>query len=244
MTVELVYDTDCPNVAAAREAILRAFARIGRTPAWTEWDRSAPDTPDHARGYGSPTILVDGQDVAAGSASQPDTCRLYASADGSLVPIPSVELIAAQLEARRSRGSSGIGAVLAAIPASAAFLVPVGFCPACWPAYGAVLGSLGLGFAVTDRFLLPLAGLLLLVTLAALAHHAPHRRGYGPFLLALAGTAAAATGKFIFPSDPILHLGLAAIFAAALWNAWPRRRITACPQCPETRSTTSKGGLT
>lgn len=178
--------------------------------------------------------LIDDPDCpAAHTRSGRDACRLYAGSHGELGGVPAADPIAAHPVARRERGSSGLGGLLAAVPASAAFLVPIGFCPACWPAYGAVLGSLGLGFVVSDRLLLPLAGLLLLVTLAALAYHAPRRRGYRPFFLALAGATAATTGKLLFFSDPILYLGLATISAAALWNAWPRRRAAPCPRCIE-----------
>ncbi len=64
MKVDLIYDADCPNVAAARSQLLAAFARAGRAARWSEWDRGRPDSPGYVRGYGSPTILVDGRDVA------------------------------------------------------------------------------------------------------------------------------------------------------------------------------------
>jgi mercuric ion transport protein len=58
MNVELIYDRDCPNVLDARANLVKALAASGREARWTEWDRSAPDSPSHVRGYGSPTILV------------------------------------------------------------------------------------------------------------------------------------------------------------------------------------------
>jgi hypothetical protein len=58
-TVELVYFDGCPNAHTAR-ANLRAVMDDG---SWTEWNLSAADTPDRFRRHGSPTVLVDGQDV-------------------------------------------------------------------------------------------------------------------------------------------------------------------------------------
>ncbi len=37
--VELIYNTNCPNVVATREQLLRAFARVGLPPQWKEWDQ-------------------------------------------------------------------------------------------------------------------------------------------------------------------------------------------------------------
>ncbi len=84
-TVELVYDYDCPNVSKARAQLLRAFAETGIPPRWSEWERADPASPDYVRGYGSPTILVDGKDVAgvAGSDSI-SCCRLYTGPSGEM----------------------------------------------------------------------------------------------------------------------------------------------------------------
>lgn len=77
---ELIYDLDCPNVAKERTQLLRAFARGGGPAIWVEWNRKAPESPGHVRGYGSPTILVDGKDVAgAQPGERSDSCRLYAA---------------------------------------------------------------------------------------------------------------------------------------------------------------------
>lgn len=76
MSVELIYDRDCPNVLDARANLVKALTASGREARWTEWDRSAPDGPPHVRGYGSPTILVDRKDVAGSPASEgnPSAC--------------------------------------------------------------------------------------------------------------------------------------------------------------------------
>jgi hypothetical protein len=96
--VELVYDRDCPNVDTARVVLRRAFAEIGVAPAWEEWDLNARDSPSYIRGYGSPTILVNGQDVAgAKPTARAACCRLYSSDDGGLRGVPPVTQIVAAM---------------------------------------------------------------------------------------------------------------------------------------------------
>lgn len=91
--VELIYDADCPNVAAAREVLLRAFAAAGVPPRWSE--HLASEAPAHARGLGSPTILVEERDVSARDEPSPQACcRLYATADGHLRGVPDADTVA------------------------------------------------------------------------------------------------------------------------------------------------------
>ena len=98
MIVELIYDADCPNVVDTRSQLIKAFTQMGISARWREWERGAPDTPEYARAFGSPTILVDGKDIAgvvptAGTRA----CRVYGDGRGKLAGIPSVEAICAAL---------------------------------------------------------------------------------------------------------------------------------------------------
>lgn len=98
MTVELIYDHDCPNAENARANLVKAMAAAKQEARWTEWQRGAPESPPHVRNYGSPTILVDGEDVAGAAAGEPElSCRLYWNAANAFDGIPSVEQIAAAL---------------------------------------------------------------------------------------------------------------------------------------------------
>lgn len=90
------------------------------------------------------------------------------------------------------------------LPAVGASFLPVGTCPACWPAYAGVLGSLGLGFLLSSTYLLPVTAALLGLALASLAFRAKARRAYGPFSLGLVGAALAIAGKFVLSKDPVL----------------------------------------
>jgi hypothetical protein len=107
ISVELLYDADCPNVENARTNLLYAFHITKLPPEWKEWIRSDPKAPAYACSYGSPTILINGQDVAGTSPSDGvDTCRLYADEKGQYQGAPEVETIASVLSKIGSDGTS------------------------------------------------------------------------------------------------------------------------------------------
>ena len=100
-TVELLYFPDCPNVSAAREQLRRAFAHIGQPATWSEYDISMDEVPLHARGFGSPTILVDGRDVMGTEPNAGSSCRIYAGSD--VRGVPPLDAVVARLRASSSR---------------------------------------------------------------------------------------------------------------------------------------------
>ena len=108
-TVELVYDKDCPHVAATRANLVRALEEAGLPAKWTEWEHSSSATPARLRGFGSPTVLVEGHDVAG---AQPveglACCRLYETEDGRS-GVPPVGLIAGALSHAKVRTISNLG---------------------------------------------------------------------------------------------------------------------------------------
>lgn len=88
-TIELIYFDGCPNAEKAREN-LRAAAGVAP---WKEWNLSSDETPERFRRYGSPTVLVDGDDVTGeGGEIAAMACR----ADGA----PSPNLIRGALARR------------------------------------------------------------------------------------------------------------------------------------------------
>lgn len=100
--VELVYDVDCPNVEGARNLLRNAMATVGLPVQWTEWNRAARETPISRRAFGSPTILVDGRDVASSENSNDslpvaNSCRLYRNESGGLHGVPSLNLVVGAL---------------------------------------------------------------------------------------------------------------------------------------------------
>jgi len=94
LQIELVFDPGCPNVAGARAALAAACREAGVPAVWTEWNSEDPACPGHARNLGSPSVLVNGEDVAPGphpwAPREPGygpRCRMYRDGD-SIVPVP------------------------------------------------------------------------------------------------------------------------------------------------------------
>jgi len=236
MTVELIYDCDCPNVLAARGNLIKAIAASSRDVRWTEWDSCAADSPPHVKGYGSPTVLVDGKDVAENSASGAGaSCRLYRRGEVRFDGAPSVEQIVTALASRKGAAIAardGWKSSLTAVPGIAFAFLPKIVCPACWPAYAGLLSALGLGFLLDETWLFPLTTAFLGLSIGALAFRARMRRNYGPFVFGLAASVVVLAGKFAFDSNAATYGGLAVLVAVSVWNAWPRGRIEArCPAC-------------
>ena len=230
-TVELIYDSDCPNVPRARENLLRAFSQTGLAPRWQEWDRADADAPAHVRAYGSPTILVDGRDVAGATAADAACCRIYTNDQGGKQGVPPVTLIVAALAGKSD--SKGFGRnTISLLPAIGTALMPKLVCPACWPAYTGLLSAVGLGFINYSPFLLPLTAVFLVVVLATLGWRANARRGYAPLALGLVAALVLLIGKFQLDSDAATYTSISLLVGASLWNSWPRRNPTApCPAC-------------
>lgn len=101
--VELIFDADCPNVPETRAAMRRVLAAAGLDATWREWDRADAESPDYVRGYGSPTVLVNGRDVAGLGPSDAPNCRLYKDTQGTNRGVPPDELILSALRAARQR---------------------------------------------------------------------------------------------------------------------------------------------
>lgn len=236
MTVELIYDADCPNVAQARTLLIRAFTRTGVSARWLEWERSAPGSPAYAKPYGSPTILVDGKDVAAtDSISGSGACRVYSNAEGGLSAVPPLETIcAAMLKAapvdplKKTRWQT----LAAASPALGLAFLPKLVCPLCFPAYAALLGALGLEFVDYTPWLLPLTATFLTIALGVLAVQARRSGSIAALLLGLAASTIVLIGKFYFEYDWLTTGGVVLlIIAIFLGNRFRSITMPACPAC-------------
>lgn len=220
--VELIYDIDCPNVPEARKLLLCAFAEAGLKPIWSEFDRQAADSPSYAKNYGSPTILVNGKDVAETIGNSAACCRLYFHQQG-ISGVPDLAQIVAAFKQAASTGPTSRfrwRQFVATLPSVAA-LLPVLHCPACWTAYGGILTALGLGFLFQATYLLPITGALLLLALFALGYRANTRHGYLPLALGLISVTAIILGKFLLDSNLAVYAGLTLLFVASVWNALP-----------------------
>lgn len=232
--VELVYEPTCPYTEIARSRLVDAFNKVGLTPSWREWNTADRGIPQHVQSYGSPTILVDGRDIAGLPVAEAgNCCRIYdlAAQDRGAPPL---DLIVAALLRAKGNGDdlTSLRSHAVLLPSIGAALLPKLTCPACWPAYAGLLSSLGISFVDYTPYLLPLTVAFLAVALAALAYRAARRRGYGPFWLGGGAALAILIGKFGFDSDPAMYVGLAVLVGASIWNTWPRKnKVAACPAC-------------
>jgi len=264
--VEFIYEQNCPNVADARVQLHLALVQSGLPAHWQEWEHNDPSSPDYARRYGSPSILVDGKDVAGepaaeklllrlspwgrlraphfrhpwrssdamqgGAETAAPSCRIYTNTQGRNRGVPDATMIRTALENRmeRSQSSPPAGRIQLAslLPAVGAALLPKLTCPACWPAYAALLSAFGVSFIDYTPYLLPLTIIFLITTLAILAWRP--RRGFAPLALGLFAATIMLIGKFFFDSDIATYAGVALLIGASIWNAWPIKS-TVCRMC-------------
>lgn len=229
MNIEVLYFDGCPNHRPTLERVTQAVSRLGVIADVREVKLGQDDDPVAMKFIGSPTVLIDGQDIdpaQRAEASYGFGCRTFGGAN-----MPDVDMIeTAIIEAAGAYATPGISArsprglnSLLVLPAVGATLLPVGVCPACWPVYAGVLSASGLGFLLKTDYLLPVAVLFLLVAVGALAFRAKSRRGYAPCALGLAAAAAVLVGKFLLVSDAMIGSGMVLLVAASIWNAWPRK---------------------
>ncbi len=88
--IELVYFEGCPNTPQARDNLREAVEASGKGVTWSEWDLMAESTPADYRRFGSPTVLVNGEDVTGENVgTEAMACR----ADGA----PSVATITSRI---------------------------------------------------------------------------------------------------------------------------------------------------
>ena len=242
-TIEFIYDRDCPNVEGARAALCDALQAAGLAQHWQEWDRADRHAPEYVRAYGSPTILVDGKDIAGMPPGDASACRIYRNEQGNTRGIPDSQLILAALQkaSGKDKRAGGKMQALAILPAAFAAVLPKLTCAACWPAYTALLGALGIEFADYTPYLLPVTFAAFAVALFGLGWRARARRGFGPLALGVIASAVIVTGKFAFDSDTAAYIGAAALIGATVWNLWPRRAGAGnCGACCAAEATGSK----
>ena len=234
MIVELIYDADCPNLPDTRSQLIKAFTQTGVPAGWKEWERSSPDTPDYARGYGSPTILVDGKDVAGVAPTAGiRACRVYSDTRGKLSPTPSVETICLALSSaapEKKPVAARWQVVVASFPAIGTALLPKLTCPLCFPAYAAILSALGIEFLDYTPYLLPLTAIFLAVAITVLALQARRSRDIVALALGIFASLLVLYAKFGLDSDWLATGGIVMLVVAILLGN--RKKSNAAPSCP------------
>ncbi len=92
--IELVVDSDCPNIERVRSVVREALTHCGLPSQWNE----RIQRPEDSDRLLSPTVLVNGEDIE-GAIQKGAGCRLYRDAGGRLRGAPSVAAVVRGLTA-------------------------------------------------------------------------------------------------------------------------------------------------
>ena len=103
-------------------------------------------------------------------------------------------------------------------------------CPLCIPALGALLASVGLGFALKFEVIRGILIFFLAAAVASLAWSLRSHRKKRIFLLGLAGAVLIYVGRHFWFSVPLMWSGAAMLIGASVWNLWAK---SVCNQCKE-----------
>jgi hypothetical protein len=91
VNVELLWWEGCPSTERALAAVREALSELGLSGVEVHTREIETDADAQAVGFvGSPTILIDGQDLVPAAAEEPIglSCRVYRRRDGRISPIP------------------------------------------------------------------------------------------------------------------------------------------------------------
>ena len=230
--IELIYDNECPNVPAARENIQAAIQGDILRFDLAEWDRSHPESPGYAASYGSPTVLVNGDDVS-GEDSEADAncCRVYLDESGGVLGAPSPEMIQRASVQVDSGGVTGRGTTLAGIAgilsAFGALSIPAFACPACWPAYLALLGAVGIGYFDFTPYLIPSIVISVGIALSSIGYQSYRRRSISTFVVGTLGSMLVLAGRLWLQSDVLMYGGIIVLLASLVLNRVTGKQKTA-----------------
>jgi len=103
MKIEFLFWEDCPSHPGAWQRLHEVLADRGVEAEVTRIEITTEDEARRWRFPGSPTILIDGQDIdPQPEAAHRLTCRLYFHEDGRASPLPSRAMIARALDAAQA----------------------------------------------------------------------------------------------------------------------------------------------
>lgn len=225
MKIQLLSFPGCPNADVAREALRHALHQVGLPPQFDDVDVSAPDTPEPLKGWGSPTILVNGSDVAGETRSINPSCRLYEGTSTENRGIPPIDVIVGAITGVRRSRAHWLRAI-AVLPGAALALLPAVTCPACFAAYAGVMSAVGLGFLVNERMLAPLILVFLAIGVFGVAWSTRRHGEPGPLVLTVLGSIAVVVGRLIWSVPIVLYGGIAILLGASLWNLLAKRSVS------------------
>ncbi len=96
MNIQLLVFEGCPLAEPARTNLEQALQACG-VNSFEEIDILEAETPEELRGWGSPTILTDGNDITGHTKGESACCRVYPTTSG----VPNVETIVHEVKSRQ-----------------------------------------------------------------------------------------------------------------------------------------------
>ncbi len=105
MRIQFLYWEDCPSHEPALERLKQVMAEENIDEEIESVDVETEEQAQTLRFSGSPTILIDGEDIDPPpiDAYAALTCRVYQWADGRISPLPSSDMIRRALRAAQTK---------------------------------------------------------------------------------------------------------------------------------------------
>ena len=105
MRIQFLYWEDCPSHEPALERLKQVMAEENIYEEIESVDVETEEQAQALRFSGSPTILIDGEDIDPPpiAAHVALTCRVYQWADGRISPLPSPDMIRRALRAAQTQ---------------------------------------------------------------------------------------------------------------------------------------------
>ncbi|MCB1168026.1 MAG: hypothetical protein KDK33_17855 [Leptospiraceae bacterium] len=91
----IIFEPTCPNYEATCARVEKVIKELGLRIEPILINREAPDAPAFASHFGSPTVLINGQDIDP--VDSDGGCRIYTDAQGKQSGLPSEDLIRSAL---------------------------------------------------------------------------------------------------------------------------------------------------
>ncbi len=218
---QLIYFEGCPNAKHARAVLLTSGVPFD------EIIQDNLEKGDDFKNYSSPSILKDGK-LIFGQKLPPGSSAC------SFDKIDEQKLKEVLLNSKKEAPDKVKRGLLGCIGSFGSGLT-VGLCPACIPAFGAFLSSIGLGFLVSESVFKSLLFFFLFIALSGFlwSYFKEHKNIY-PLIIGSVMAAAIYVGRYIFIGTTInlilMYGGIAGIIGVSIWN-WRLRTQKGCMSC-------------